>query len=309
MKRFSIVFAFAFAAGCGVSRTAVWEQRSTPAPTGTPAQGDAAALVKEGDDHWARRADRAELDAAIASWEKAVAINPGDGDTLAKLAHGIYLVADGYLSFGSEGKGKYTVFENDDAGKQKYLEMHDKGVQIGEKALVAMSAEFKKRVEAGTSVEDATDVLDKNAVPALYWYSSNLGKWANAQGFTTVLKYKNKLKKMIERCMALDEHYWFSAPHRYLGVVYSKAPAIAGGDMGKAKEHFDASLKHSPNYLATRALWAEFYAVKAEDKEGYKRELEYVLAQADDVVPEIVAENKIEKRKAKDLLSMIEEKF
>jgi hypothetical protein len=34
-----------------------------------------------------------------------------------------------------------------------------------------------------------------------------------------------------------------------------------------------------------------------------------VLKQADDVIPEIVAESKVEKRKAQKLLSQIEEKF
>ena len=108
--------------------------------------------------------------------------------------------------------------------------------------------------------------------------------------------------------MKLEEHFFYSAAHRYLGVIYAKAPAIAGGDMKRAKVHFDASLANAPNYLATTVLWAEFYAVKAEDKAGYKAKLEWVK-QADDVVPEITAENKVEKKKAQRLLSMIEEKF
>ncbi|MSP61864.1 MAG: hypothetical protein EXR72_16325 [Myxococcales bacterium] len=302
------LFLFAAVAGCGASHTASWETKTAAAPTG----GEQTArdqAVKEGDDHWAKRDDRAELEAAIASWEKAVAATPGDGETEAKLARGIYLLADGHMSFGSDGKGKYGAFENDDAGKQKYLEMHERGMAHGERALVALAPDFKKKVEAGTNMEDSIDSLDVKAVPGLYWYTTNLGKWANAQGFTTVLKYKSKIKKFIEKCMSLDEHYFYSAPHRYLGVIYAKAPAIAGGDMVEAKKHFDLSLANSPNYLATRVLWAEFYAVKAEDKEGFKRELDLVLKTADDVVPEITAETRIEKRKAQSLMAQIDEKF
>ena len=45
------------------------------------------------------------------------------------------------------------------------------------------------------------------------------------------------------------------------------------------------------------------------DKAGYKEKLEWVLKQPDDLIPEVTPENKVEKRKAKKLLEMIEEKF
>ena len=292
--------------GCGATPKVVVQPSTPVAP---PPGADFAALVKEGDEHWAKRDARAELEAAISSWEKAVAIKADDAETLVKLTRGVYLLADGHLAFGSAGSGKYTTFEGDEAGKLKYLELHEKGITLGQRAIAALSPAIKQRLDAGAPVEEVVDQVDKGGIPALYWYTSNLGKWANAQGFTTVLKYKNKIKRNIERCLALDEHFFYSAPHRYLGVIFAKAPAIAGGDMGEAKKHFDASLANSPSYLATRVLWAEFYAVKAEDKEGFRRELEHVLKQADDVLPEILAENRIEKRKAQSLLSQIDEKF
>ena len=90
---FSVLFAVA---GCGASHTAAWEVKS--ASNAPAATGDAAALVKEGDDAWAKRDDRAELEKAIAAWEKAAAIAP-DGDTYSKLTHGVYLLADGHLFF------------------------------------------------------------------------------------------------------------------------------------------------------------------------------------------------------------------
>jgi hypothetical protein len=182
-------------------------------------------------------------------------------------------------------------------------------MSAGERALVVCSPAFKAKMEGGAKMEEALDTIDMKSVPALYWYTTNLGKWGNAQGLATVLKYKAKIKAQIERILALDEHFFYSAAHRYLGVIYAKAPAIAGGDMNKAKVHFDASLKHSPNYLATTVLWAEFYAVKADDKAGFKEKLEWVMKQPDDVIPEVAPENKIEKKKAQKLLSQIEEKF
>ncbi len=286
-----IVLAVAMA-GCGASHTAAWQVKSAGG-----AGGDASADIKAGDEAWAKRDDRAQLEAAIAAWEKATTTNPADCETGTKLARAYYLLADGHLSFEGE------------AGKDKYLQTHEKGMTAGERALVACSAAFKAKMEAGSKMEQALDTIDAKSAPALYWYTTNLGKWANAQGLSTVLKYKAKIKSQVERIMAVEEHFFYSAAHRYLGVIYAKAPAIAGGDMKQAKVHFEASLANAPNYLATTVLWCEFYAVKSEDKAGFKAKLEWVLKQPDDVIPEITAENKVEKKKAQKLLAMIEEKF
>lgn len=292
MKVVHIFFAAAALAGCGAGHQAAWEVKS-----GAQGGGDVAPLAKEGDAHWQKRDDRAELDKAIEAWEKAAAQNPNDCETQSRLARAYYLLADGHLQFEGE------------AAKDHYLKTHEKGLTAGERALIACNPAFKAKVEAGAKMEDALDTIDKGSVPALYWYTANLGKWGNAQGLVTVLKYKNKIKKQIERCMSLDEHFFYSAPHRYLGVIYAKAPAIAGGDMSKAKVHFDKSFENAPKYLATTVLWAEFYAVRAEDKKGFKEQLEWVMQQADDVIPELVAETKVEKKKAQKLLTQIEDKF
>jgi tetratricopeptide (TPR) repeat protein len=293
MKGLSFMLVAALA-GCGASHKAAWEVKSGAQPG---VSGDAAALVKQGDDLWQKRDDRASLEKAIEAWDKATTINPNDCETLAKLSRAYFLLADGHIGFEGEG------------AKDKILQTHEKGMNAAERGLVACSPKFKAKVEGGAKMEDALDTLDKNAVPALYWYTSNLGRWANPQGLATVLKYKAKIKAQIEKCMALDEHYFYSAPHRYLGVIYAKAPPIAGGDLVKAKEHFDKSIENSPKYLATTVLWAEFYAVKAEDKKGFQEQLEWVTKQPDDLLPEMIPETKVEKKKAQRLLSQIGEKF
>jgi tetratricopeptide (TPR) repeat protein len=294
----SVVLAGVAAGGCAAKHTAAWEVR----PLKAEAQAVTASPVdhgRDGDAHWSKRDQRGELEAAIASWEKAGAQNPDDGETWAKLAHAAYLLADGYLSFETEAP----------EGFDRYLAMHERGMTFGERGLMAISPEFRKRMEGGAKMEEALDVLDKRAVPALYWYSANLGKWANANGTATILKHKNRGKLFIERCMQLDDEYFYAAPHRYLAVLYARAPKIAGGDLDKAKYYFERAIKAAPHYLATRVLWAEFYAPKVKDRTGFERELKYVLEQPDDVVPDLVAENRLEKKKALELLATIDQRF
>ena len=168
---------------------------------------------------------------------------------------------------------------------------------------------FKEKMVAGSKIEDAISVIDVAGIPGMYWYTANLGRWSNYQGFTTVLKNKNYIKRANEIILEMDRAFFYSAADRYLGVIYAKAPAIAGGDMAKSKMHFDESIKRAPGYLATRNLFAEFYATKAEDKEAFQRELNFVINSPDDVQPELVAETQAEKKKAKRMLDKMEELF
>jgi hypothetical protein len=300
-------------AGCAANRSAAWEAKEplTSAPGAVaPAAGQAAKdpaakappaspadAIRQGNEHFAKRADRKELEAAIASWEAAVNAGAGDLDTFTNLARAHYLLADGWLSF--EG----------DAKRDLYLQTHEHGLSYAERGLVLAIPEFARRVKAGEKAENAVDAVGKEGIAALYWYAANLGKWSNAEGFATILKNKYGYQKVMERVLALDENWFYGAPHRALGAMFAKAPPMAGGDLVKAKQHFDRALQIAPGYQGTRVLWAEFYATKAEDRDGYKRELSHVLSVADDVIPELVAETQLAKRQAKQLLEQIEEKF
>src|SRR5262245_37303120 len=90
------------------------------------------ALVAEGDELWKERLDEGKLRAALAKWEQAVALKADDYDTYAKLARGNYLLADGFLSF-------------DPAKEAEFLATHQKGMDMGEKGLLAISPDFEKK--------------------------------------------------------------------------------------------------------------------------------------------------------------------
>lgn len=282
----------ALAVGCGKGRVNTWDAKAkTQAPAQAAAvEGDPEA---EGDALWEQRDDQAQLEAALAAWELALAAKPTDVELLVKLARGSYLLSDGYFR----------------ADKERYLETFEKGVDYAERALTASSPEFEKRVRAGETVIKAVESVDAVGVPALYWYSSNLGKWAKAKGFTTLLGNKDTIKAIMERCLELDESYFYGGPHRYFGAYYAVAPSFAGGDLNKAKAHFDKSLEAAPDAVSTKVLMAENYAVKAQDRELFVKLLEEVLAVEDDIVPELVPETKIEKEKARELLAEVDENF
>ncbi len=79
--------------------------------------------------------------------------------------------------------------------------------------------------------------------------------------------------------------------------------------MKKSKQNYDKALELDPNYFATKVLYAELYATKAEDKALFTKLLNEVISGKPDVLPDLIAEQKIEQEKAKRLLAQTNEIF
>jgi tetratricopeptide (TPR) repeat protein len=275
--------------GCA-GRKAAWEKGQTSNGQST---GDTSAQIAEGDAHWAKRTDANEIRAAIAAWEKAAQADPKNLDLLVKLTRANYFLADGFLR------------KND----KEYLKYMDIGVKWGEKAMQAASPEFDKKMREGAKLPDAVVLIPKEGVPAMYWYASSLGKWAKRKSFAVLLGQKDNVRAIMTRVLELEPNYYHGGPHRYFGVFYAVAPAFAGGDLKKSKEHFEKSLQIAPTYVGTKVLWAEELAVKEQDEATFDKLLNEVLAAPDDVLPELMPEVKVEKEKARELLADKDDRF
>lgn len=281
----SVIILFEF--GCAAKRQAGWKIEIEKG------EGNVQALLEKADSLWEQRGEQAKLESAIKAYEEVIAVDPNNLEVLTKLSRAYYLLADGYLEGGDV---------------EKQLETYNKGAQYGEMAM-ALDPEFKKRVEAGAKVEDAISVLDINYIGAIYWSASNLGKWAKKKGFLTLLKYKDKARKMVQRVLEMDEKYFYGAPHRYFGAYYALAPSFAGGDLKKSEEHFNKSLEIAPDYIGTWVLKADTLDVKLQDKELYKKDLEKALSIPSESIPDIIPEQNAEKRKARLFLDDIDSRF
>ncbi len=297
---FSVGFAVALAmVGCGSSREAVWD--TTPGASADQNQSESgraqrASLVEEGDAAWAERGDEARLNVAIQKWEAAAEMDASDADTWVKLSRAYYFLADGHMSF-------------DESRAELMIATYEKGIAAAEHALVAISPDFARRMQADTRIEEAVEILDASAVPALYWRSSNMGKWGIAKGFATVLAYKDEIRAIMARCLELDATYFHYGPHRYFGAFYARVPAFAGGDLERSRTHFDQALAGAPYYLGTRTLYAEFYAVKAQNRQLFDEQLAAVLAADPDANADVAPENHIEVRRARELQAKADELF
>lgn len=297
-RSFGAVVAAWFAIACGGtgSSSNTIKKVERKAPQGAQ-MSQHQTLVSEGDALWSQRADRAKLEQAIQKWEAAVAIADSDWRTYAKLSQAVYQLTDGWIAF-----------ENNDAA---YLAGHKKGVDYARRGLQAQSAQFEKLMSGGAQIEDAIAVIERDGVSLLYWYASNMGKWAKKKGFETILKFKDVIRKVVQRVYDLDKSYYHAAADRYFGAFFAVAPPFAGGDINKSLQHFDESKKRAPYYLGTYLLQAELYAPKKQDEKLFVDLLNRVInAKPCEPSPSdacilkgLEAESAIEIKKAKQLLA------
>lgn len=262
------------------------------------AKGDVAALIATGEAAWKERKDPVQLKKAVDAWAKAIAADPKRADLRVKLARARYLYADAHLRS-----------QETDEAEAEMMNQFSQGVTDAETALRQLSSPYHEgRCKQEVGVADAIKKVDKAAVPAMYWYATNLGKWGLEKGLFTILKYKDDIKAMQDRIIELQPGYFYHAPYRYLGVYHIKVPPLVGAPE-KSKPNFAKAVKESPEYLETKVLYAGYYATKVKNRQLFRELLKDVADYDLAATPELEAENIIGKRRAATLLEDIDDYF
>ena len=252
-----------------------------------------AELVKAGDAAFAQRADRAQLEAAIARWTEAIALKDDDWRTYEKLARACYTLADAYL-----------VFEKDasDDARARFRKVLEDGYTYAQRGIAAENPAIEQRLATGVDLKDAVALADRDGAGLLYWYATNLGKWATDQSLDVMVTVQDRSFAVMSKVLELDAAYFYGAADRYFGAYFAIAPSFAGGDLDQAWSHFQASLKHAPDYLATYNMIAEFYAPKKRDAALFDAMIQKVRDTPVDAIPELAFEAALEKKKAELLV-------
>ncbi|MBA2663506.1 MAG: hypothetical protein H0U74_14555 [Bradymonadaceae bacterium] len=262
--------------------------------------GDFQITIEAAQASWERRINRADLETAIARWELAATQATPNFDEQQRaeavaeiyenLTRAYYFLADAHIRL-----------EGDDESQNEaaMMAIYERGITAAERALALRDPGFVAKIAAGESWQDNVAHANASAVPALYWYATNLGRWALLEGIATILARKDDIKATMDFIIAHQPEYFHGAAHRYFGVYWTKLPF--GKKPEEAGVAFVESVKIAPNYFATRVLIAENLATLNGDRAQFDLELDYVLNTPVDVVPEIVPENTFEKEKARRL--------
>jgi predicted small secreted protein len=283
-------------AACGTARQSGLCGDISPAPSAT---GDFAALEKQGDEAWLLRGDRAQAEAAINGWTEALKVDPARHEVRTKLARGHYYFADSVLWM------DYNI-EGDLGAGEKMVSHYEQAANQAEMALGQRYPAYRSKYCSNQPFKVALEQLDKDAVPAMYWYAASLSRYALMTSIFEVLNQKDRIRAMMALIERFDPKFWYWAADRYQGGFYTKVP-FPDGDLPLSAKHFEKSISNAPEYLATKVIYAEMNAAKAKcGRPLFERLLNEVIAFDLESAPEIKAENAAEQRKAKYFLEDID---
>ena len=107
----------------------------------------------------------------------------------------------------------------------------------------------------------------------MYLTAACTSAWARAQGFTLLIDHRDELRQILMRVAQLAPDLDEAGAERELGKLYAALPAYAGGDLRKARSHFEAALERAPDSARTRIAFARSVAVKAQDRSLFEAQL------------------------------------
>lgn len=156
-----------------------------------------------------------------------------------------------------------------------------------------------------TRLEDAsldTSLLFTVASTWAGWVQTNKSDW-------NAVAQLPKAKAMMEKVLQQDETYSDGQGHMYMGVLESLVPPAAGGDLEKAKRHFEkASTIADGENLMAKVLYAKNYARMMFDKELHQKLLNEVL-EADPEAENLTLMNMAAQKRAEKLQESAQDYF
>jgi len=179
----------------------------------------------------------------------------------------------------------------------------------------AMNAhpEFKALRAGGESVGDACRVLSRREIaPLYYWYAATGSYWKECLPFlqrTRKMHLARGIKKVMVRMLEIDPTWAGGHPYYAWGFYYINIPRLLGGNLKKAEAFIDKAVEAGPKWLYARWGRAKYVYTRKKDKEAFREDMEWVIAQDPRKMDSPYPANVHFQRDAKDMLSHIEDYF
>lgn len=215
---------------------------------------------------WNEREDPGKAAEAIAAYEDLLKKRPGDYEVLLRLSRLHYWIGQ--------------ILETSNA--KEALEHYGRGREYGKKASEA----------------------DPEKPGGYFFEAANLARENNLKGTFSNLFGVSTVRKLNEKAASIDPEYFYRGTDRFFCAFYTKLPGLLGGSTTKAIEFGTRAVKAFPNYAGNRFFLAEAY-VKDGKNDLAREELEAAVVLPDDEFPDVVPEQRMEKKRAEALLKRI----
>jgi len=203
----------------------------------------------------------------------------------------LVLLSKAYFSYTYallEGKLEGAVFEVDGYKKGKTEIAHlrneisrnyRKGMDYGLKALEVRHPGCSEKLKKVCFADDFIKSLEKDDVPALFWYGINLTAYINVNKES--IKAISRLhiaETIMKRVETLEPEYYYGGAYLNLMTIYSSVPPILGGNPELAlkcyKRHKEIAGK---NFLHTDLQYARYYLYQNQKREQYIEVLKKII--------------------------------
>jgi tetratricopeptide (TPR) repeat protein len=233
---------------------------------GIPTVPAGADLMENAETLWTQREDPGKASEGIAAYEELLKENPEDYKILLRLSRLHYWVGQ--------------ILEGTD--KEEALAHYGKGIEFGEKA----------------------SGIDPEKPGGFFFEAANLARRNNLKGTFTNIFGINRVKKLNKRTASIDPGYFYNGTDRFFCAYYTKLPGLLGGSTKKAIEFGMRAVAAYPNYAGNRLFLAEAY-VKDGNNDLARKELEAAVSLPDDAFPDAIPEQRMEKKRAGEVLNRI----
>ena len=210
--------------------------------------------------------------------------------------------AQGYSSFSStfaeEQDKEYVKVLLEKAKQYALRSLELKGLQD---PLGRPFDDFKQGIQA----------LGKKEVTYIFWAANCWASWISLNLDSMEAQAElPRVELMMQRVLELDEGFNYGSPHLFMGILFASKPKVAGGDLKKSQEHFLKALDLGQGkFLMAYVYYANYYARQALDKDLFISTLQKVMETPANIIPDLTLLNTVAKKRAKELMSHIEEYF
>jgi predicted anti-sigma-YlaC factor YlaD len=192
-----------------------------------------------------------------------------------------------------------------DRARRLYLRARNYGLR----GLEARHPGFDQALRAHPT--SAVSALRKEELPMIYWTAAS---WAAAMALSKdhpeVVADFPLVEALADRALALDEAYEAGALHTFMMTFELARKGAPGDPMARVKRHFDRAMELAQGAQAGPLVsWAENVSVQRQNVGEFKSMLNRALAVDPNVRPEWRLENLVLQRRARWLLSRIDELF
>jgi hypothetical protein len=200
--------------------------------------------------------------------------------------------------------------ESQSRAQAMYLKARDHGFR----SLSSSNEPDQLKSAAAGDLEGLKSLLQKYGkkdIAALFWATAAWAGWiGSSTGLPQAVADLPALEAAIVRLIELDEFYYYGGPHLLMGAYLSAKPPVTDRNLAQAKVHFDKALRiGGDEVLATRVMYAEYYARGIRDRELFKSTLRAVIEAPEGNIPELILSNAMAREKARKLLNKTEEYF